>query len=87
MGAQPGTVTPAQDFTHPAARRQKVSGAANAEGYFRDNVVLLTLCEVSEGRIGCLLFSSYPKYPNNLYVPLYCSLGEGEETTTSLPPV
>jgi hypothetical protein len=33
------------------------------------NVLLTNRPEVSEGRIGFLLFSPYPKYPN--HVPLY----------------
>ena len=30
-------ISPERDFTHPAARTQEVSGAANAEGYFGSN--------------------------------------------------
>jgi hypothetical protein len=33
-------ISPERDFTHPAARPQEVSGAANAEGYFGSTVLL-----------------------------------------------
>jgi len=66
MGVQPGTVSPERDFTHPEARPRR----CRAPQMRKELSEATSRCaEVSEGRIGFLLFSPYPKYPN--HVPLY----------------